>query len=65
MSWWSASYHILSFGEDSLFTLSGESQFIRRTAFQIEILEVFAITRCKLEIVFSGVDILQEEIGCE
>lgn len=47
------------------FTFFGESQFVPTAAFQIEIQEVFAIMRCKLEMVFSGVDILQEEIGCE
>ena len=47
------------------FTFLEESQFVPTTAFQIEIQEVFAIMRCKLEMVFSGVDILQEEMGRE
>lgn len=47
------------------FTFFGESQFVPTAAFQIEIQEVFPIMRCKLEMFFSEVDILQEEIGCE
>lgn len=47
------------------FTFFGESQFVPTAAFQIEIQEVFPIMRCKLEMVFSEVDILQEEIVCE
>ena len=47
------------------FTFLEENQFVPRVAFQIEIQEVFAIMKCKLEMVFSGVDILQEEMGSE
>lgn len=46
------------------FTFFGESKFVPRATFQTEIQEVFAIMRCKLKVVFSGVDILQEEMGC-
>lgn len=42
------------------------SQFVPTAALQIEIQkEVFAIMRCKLEMIFSGINILQEEMGCE
>lgn len=39
-------------------TFPGESQSIPTAAFQIEIQKAFAIMRCELEMVFSGVDIL-------
>ena len=64
-SWWSASYHVSSIGGDRLFTSPGESQFILRAAFQIEIQKIFAVIRCELEMVFSGVTILQEEMEHE